>query len=185
MIAALFVQAGGVYAGLDGVELWGRDRDARRYAGPWPVVAHPPCERWGRFWSGGPSGSRRFGLGEDDGCFAAALGAVRAWGGVLEHPVDSHAWTAFGLTRPPHDGGWVYADFDGGWTCCVDQGRYGHPSRKRTWLYCNGTMPPALRWGAAPEGRPVENLSRHQREATPPEFRDLLLTIASAAEKRR
>ena len=63
MIAALYVDtARGPYARMRGVECWGyatRDgrqldalaptRDARDYAGPWPVVAHPPCGPWGRF----------------------------------------------------------------------------------------------------------------------------------------
>ena len=45
-VAALYVQTRGVYYGVDGVDAWGLpDRDAREYAGPWPVVAHPPCER--------------------------------------------------------------------------------------------------------------------------------------------
>lgn len=54
-IAALFVATGGCYFGLPGIDPWDKARDARLYAGPWPVVAHPPCERWGRYWSGGPS----------------------------------------------------------------------------------------------------------------------------------
>jgi hypothetical protein len=60
MIAALFVAPDGVYAGLPGVEVWDEARDARRYAGPWPVVAHPPCQRWGRFWHGSPSRPHQF-----------------------------------------------------------------------------------------------------------------------------
>ncbi len=48
MIAALFVQTGGVYFGLPNVDPWDVKRDARQYAGPWPVVAHPPCSRWCR-----------------------------------------------------------------------------------------------------------------------------------------
>ena len=107
-LAALYVQAGGCYFGLPGVDPWDKQRDARLYAGPYPVVAHPPCERWGRYWSGGPSASVRRRKGDDGGCFAAALAAVRRWSGVLEHPEASHAWSAFGLNAPPRggDGSW-------------------------------------------------------------------------------
>lgn len=52
MIAALYVQTGGCYFGLPGVDPWDEARDARKYAGPYPVVAHPPCQRWGKFWAG-------------------------------------------------------------------------------------------------------------------------------------
>lgn len=205
MIAALYVQRGGCYWGLPGVDAWDEERDARGYAGPWPVVAHPPCERWGRYWSGGPSwrGPRKR-LGDDRGCFAAALAAVRRWGGVLEHPEASHAWRAFGLVAPPRSGGWVRADAldgHGGWTCCVEQGAYGHRARKATWLYACGVEPPELKWGRAPGDfvrldngvRSVEQrrravrtgacqrLSHRQRAATPLPFRDLLLNIARSA----
>lgn len=54
-VAAIYVQTGGSYFGLPGVDPWDEARDARRYAGPWPVVAHPPCQRWGKFWAGQPS----------------------------------------------------------------------------------------------------------------------------------
>jgi len=47
MIAALYVQTDGCYFGIDGVDPWGEPRDARRYDGPYPVIAHPPCQRWG------------------------------------------------------------------------------------------------------------------------------------------
>jgi len=200
VIAALYVQTNGCYYGLDGVDPWDVERDARKYAGPWPVVAHPPCERWGRYWSGGPSARVRRQKGDDNGCFAAALASVRAWGGVLEHPEASHAWTAFGLNKPPRAGGWIPADFHGGWTCCVEQGHYGHRARKATWLYAFGVALPELKWGtcgtkermdegfhSAEERRRAvrtgvcQRLSAKQRAATPIEFRDVLLSIARTA----
>ena len=139
MIAALYVQAGGSYYGLPDVDPWDQERDARAYAGPAPVVAHPPCQRWGKMWAGSPSviaktGRRKI-KGDDDGCFAAALDAVRTYGGVLEHPWGSYAWPHFGLNKPSRHGGWILADTYGGWTCCVEQGRYGHYARKPTLLY--------------------------------------------------
>lgn len=205
MIAALYVHKGGAYYGLDGVDPWDKDRDARLYSGPWPVVAHPPCERWGRYWSGGPSAKVRRKKGDDDGCFAAALVSVRRWGGILEHPADSSAWTVFELMRPPHSGAWVVADWLGGWTCCVEQGHYGHRARKATWLYANRVQLPSLTWGesggirledgfhsnqerhdARARGeRPRERLSAVERLSTPVPFRDLLLSIAASAAKER
>lgn len=147
-IAALYVQPGGVYYDLPGVDPWGPPMDAREYAGPHPVVAHPPCKRWGRYWFGGPSAKVRRKLGDDGGCFAAAIGAVRKWGGVLEHPEASHAWRAFGLMPPPRWGPWVAAGDFLGWTCCVEQGHYGHRARKATWLYVVGARAlPSLHWG--------------------------------------
>jgi hypothetical protein len=202
MIAALYVQPDGVYAGLDGVEVWDEARDARCYEGPYPVVAHPPCQRWGRFWHGSPRKPFQFKLGDDGGCFAAALAAVRQWGGVLEHPRDSRAWAAFGLTAPPRTGGWIIADFTGGWTCCVEQGFYGHAARKATWLYAHSVALPSLRWGEGEQRLDPVMVKRHGyeyarrkglvsmvggkrkteiRNATPPEFRDLLLSVVRTA----
>lgn len=209
MIAALYVETGGCYFGLPDVDPWDEARDARAYAGPHPVVAHPPCQRWGRYWFGGPSAKVRRRLGDDGGTFAAALAAVRRWGGVLEHPADSHAWAAFGLNSPPRTGGWVVADWSGGWTCCVEQGAYGHRARKATWLYVSGIDLPSLRWGKAPgnferlddgyrsaeDRRAARADGRHRlartsprpsdrdRLATPPAFRDLLLTMARSVQR--
>lgn len=148
MIAALYVAPRGCYVGLTGVDAWPEARDARLYEGPWPVVAHPPCARWGSYYAGGPSAKVRRVRGDDGGCFAAALASVRRWGGVLEHPRDSSAWRAHGLNAPPRAGGWIAADWVGGWTCCVEQGHYGHRARKATWLYACGVGElPDLVWG--------------------------------------
>lgn len=154
MIAALYVEKNGCYFGLDGVDPWDEERDARRYDGPWPVVAHPPCQRWGKMWFGQPLTVKRTGerkkLGDDGGCFEHALKTVRAYGGVIEHPWGSLAWGTFGLTMPDRAGGWIMADFLGGWTCCVEQGQYGHYARKPTVLYVHGIDAvdlPSLAWG--------------------------------------
>jgi hypothetical protein len=201
MIAALFVETDGVYFNLNNVDPWDEPRDARLYAGPHRVVADPPCQRWGRFWHGSTRKPHQYKLGDDAGCFEAALRAVRAWGGVLEHPADSHAWKHFGLVPPKRGEGWVKADEHGGWTCYVEQGHYGHMSRKPTWLYAAGTKLPELNWSRLPQRLDPRMLERYGyekarrigvvalvggkdktkiRNATPIPFRDLLLSIASS-----
>ena len=231
MIAALFVQRGGCYFGLPDVDPWDEARDARLYAGPHPVIAHPPCARWGRL--AGHAHSRGAPApGEDGGCFASALASVRKWGGVLEHPAWSAAWPAHGLPRPPAFG-WA-RDLDGSWSCEVSQGYYGHRADKLTWLYYVGELPPTpLRWGRptrqdgpwmpcmedcgewwctahgahvfecpcqpveewstspyaaerTSKGRRrgvVETMTRTERAATPPAFRDVLLDIARSCRR--
>lgn len=202
MIAALFVETGGCYFDLEGVDPWDRRRDARRYDGPHHVVVHPPCERWGRYWGGSPTTFPRLIKGDDHGCFASALASVRRWGGVLEHPEGSGAWDAFGLVKPPQNGAWIRADWlaRAGWTCCVEQGAYGHAARKKTWLYACGVELPSLKWGraeavflpfedgyrsaaerSAKGPRQLQRLSHRQRAATPLPMRDLLLSIARSA----
>lgn len=198
MIAALYVAKGGCYFGLPDVDPWDEARDARLYAGPWPVVAHPPCARWCRL-----AGlvEARYGIkrGADGGTFKAALAAVRKFGGVLEHPAYSDAWAAFGLPAPRLGGGWQRG-ICGGWSCHVEQGHYGHRAPKPTWLYAFGAELPDLKWGPSgaemglntwypsarsdPANRRKE-VSRRERSATPPAFRDLLLGMARGVRADR
>ncbi len=204
MIAALFVDRRGPYWNRPDIDAWDETRDARKYAGPYPCVVHPPCQRWGRYWSGGPSARERRILGDDDGCFYSALESVRKWGGVLEHPEASHAFKRYCLRVPPKSGGWcrvAQQDHDY-WTCCVEQGNYGHSARKATWLYYVGEQaPPDLIWGKSSgvrldEGfhskaerdaaraagqRPVKRLSTVQNIVTPPAFAELLISLARLA----
>ena len=168
VVAALYVQKNGIYFGREDVDPWDEGRDARKYRGPHPVVAHPPCQRWGAYAKGGPSAPGTAMLGDDGGCFAHALWVVRTFGGVIEHPAKSGAWAWFGITRPATQG-WVRADAMGGWTCRVDQGCWGHPAVKATWLYMVGA-PPSLSW-ARDRRRPnyVEPRERGRgRAPTPP-----------------
>ncbi len=185
MIAALFVQTGGCYFGLPDVDPWDEPRDARKYDGPHAVVAHPPCARWSTLAA---VVEHRYGKmrGDDDGCFASALASVRQWGGVIEHPARSGAWRAFNLPMPYSDGGWQRG-MCGGWSCQVDQGNYGHPADKATWLYGFGCELPSLRWHGqwrAPDAKrtDVEHQSRAARILTPLPFRDLLITMARSVK---
>ena len=190
-IAALFVEKDGAYFGIPGVDPWDKARDARLYTGPFPVVAHPPCQLWGAMaavnyarWGGEHNLP-----GNDGGCFAAALQSVRRFGGVLEHPAKTKAWDAYELAKPSGIG-WQRT-IDGGWVCEVWQSAYGHRANKATWLYYNGAVPPLeLRWE-----RPVgthqvgfqdkrgktankPTLSKREANATPAEFRDALIGMA-------
>jgi hypothetical protein len=196
-VAALFVASGGTYFGLPGVDPWDEKRDARGYAGPYPVVAHPPCNKWSPLAYINQKRLPGYRVGDDGGCFESALHDVDRWGGVLEHPANSIAWSTFKIGKPVR-GRWT--EVPGGWVTEVDQGRYGHRARKRTWLYVSGpgaeTMnrPPDLDWEVAesaaivsgfthqPKGEHVACEHRRIRpkeaSATPPAFRDLLLSLA-------
>jgi hypothetical protein len=196
-VAALYVETGGAYFDLPGVEPWDEARDARLYDGPYPVVAHPPCARWCAL---APLVASMYGyaIGDDDGCFAAALDAVRRFGGVLEHPAYSFAWGAFELPRPAR-GHWSRSLLDDGWTTEVSQSAYGHPCRKRTWLYYVGPDPAPLDWSEPPASASVSDFgpgnTRRRGEdwkpgiqyaeasATPPSFRAALLDLARSAAR--
>jgi hypothetical protein len=199
MIAALFVETNGAYFGLPDVGPWDIHRDARLYAGPHPVVAHPPCARWCRL-AGLVEARWWHKRGEDGGCFESALRSVRTHGGVLEHPAYSDAWAAYELPAPPTGSGWVRG-ICGGWSCYVEQGRYGHAARKATWLYAYGIgSPPSLLWGCIPDGESKALVSwcgnhvksgekrprigKHAASRSPPAFRDLLISLASSARQR-
>ncbi len=197
-VAALFVDPKGVYPTLVGAEnCWDLGRDARTYAGPHPVVAHPPCQLWVNMaavnW-------KRYGRqrpawypgGTDEGCFAAALHAVRRYGGVLEHPAGSHAWRAHGL-REPHRDQWTGFfwtsnpyDMSEYRVCEVWQSAYGHKARKRTWLlYCGKRPPFELRWSRTPGTHQVgwfdrvkPTVGKREASATPEAFARTLIDLA-------
>lgn len=193
-VAALFVQTGGCYFGLNCVDAWDESRDARLYDGPHPVVAHPPCQLWGSLanvnfsrWGGDHNKP-----GNDGGTFAFALSAVKRWGGVLEHPKATRAWAAHGLSRP-RGIGWQ-REFDG-WVCEVWQSAYGHRANKATWLFYSGDLPPhSLRWERPVGTHQVGNrdqrgklankptLSKWEANATPVAFRNELISLARRAK---
>jgi hypothetical protein len=199
-VAALYVDPKGVYANLPGVEVWDEARDARLYAGPWPVVAHPPCARWCAL---APMNAAINGLavGDDGGCFEAALDAVHTYGGVLEHPANSFAWRHFDLPGPQTKGGWSSTLVGRGTSCYIEQGAYGHIIRKPTWLYAYGVDLPRLNWrstvkspdepgwyvhhdrGTECKRRGPDRIRGKKASSTPPAFRDVLLAMARSAAK--
>lgn len=194
-VAALFIDPKGIYPTLPDVEAWGPEQDARLYAGPHPVVAHPICNLWVNMaavnW-------KRYGKqlpawypdGDDGGCFASALASVRKWGGVLEHPAYSHAFKTHGIAAHyEHDGiGWyrVESDLTRLWLCEVWQSAYGHKARKKTWLlYCGKRPPFSLRWDRNPGTHQVgwfdrskPTLGKREASATPREFAEELVKLA-------
>jgi hypothetical protein len=194
-VAALFIDPKGPYVEMPNVDVWDELRDARKYAGPYPVVAHPPCSNWSNM---APVVQSRRGhrIGDDGGCFAAAVRAVRKFGGVLEQPAYSRAWNASGLARPGR-GAWSYVG--DGYVCQVSQSAYGHRARKRTWLYYVGRLPPPeLDW-SDPKGEavvsfcrrrgdgsvwndPRPRLSKREASRTPTRFAEVLIHMATRSQ---
>jgi hypothetical protein len=184
IVAALYIDPRGPYPKLPLVDCWDAARDARLYAGPWPVVAHPPCGPWSKL--------RHLYRGNEHDCAPLAVEQVRAFGGVLEHPRDSRLVAHCALPRPG-DG----LDAHGGQTIEVCQVDWGHVARKRTWLYCAGvalgalTFPPPRvsgfhhpsRRGKAQDAAPpgIKICSAEQRRRTPPAFAEWLVALARTA----
>jgi hypothetical protein len=169
-VSALYCRADSIYRELL-FDVWDQARDAQRYTGPWPVIAHPPCRAWGalRHFAKPEPGEKALGL--------HAVVQVRQWGGVLEHPQGSSLWEAAELPRPG-----APTDDHGGFTVLVDQGWFGHFAPKPSWLYVVGMprhhFPPM----------PVDDLRRRtgrtldmlpaDRERTPWMFARFLIDVA-------
>lgn len=94
------------------VEIWGIGRDANKYAGPYPIIAHPPCGPWGQMRPLSKE-SKEYGI--------KAIELVHAWGGIIEHPESSTLFEEHG--RP------------GAVVIHLNQRDYGHPWSKPTKLY--------------------------------------------------
>ncbi|WP_205710725.1 hypothetical protein [Hydrogenophaga crocea] len=188
-VAVLFARADSVYKTLPSVDVWDIERDARKWPGGCPVVAHPPCRAWGRL--------RAFARPRPDEKDLArwAVAQVREWGGVLEHPESSQLWVDQELPRGQK------RDEFGGWTLPIHQWWWGHRAQKRTWLYIVGIEPqdiPAipLRLGKSdcrirldkrrPDGTHIRKgdpdyqplLGDAEREHTPPDLAYWLVELA-------
>jgi hypothetical protein len=133
MIAALYVREDTIYRSFDNVDCYPESRDALNYAGPFPVIAHPPCRGWGQFYKFSKAPAWEFMTG------IHAVGCVQMFGGILEHPEKSKLWKECGIPKPGER-----ADRFGGSTIEIDQVHWGHPCRKRTWLYHVGGKLPAF-----------------------------------------
>lgn len=190
MIAALYIDPRGPYPRMESVDCWDEKRDARKYDGPYPVVAHPPCGPWGSL--------RHLYRGSQHDCGPRAVQQVQDFGGVLEHPARSRLWNERHLPWPDE-----LSDAFGGFTVEVDQCAWGHVARKKTWLYVVGApksyVRDTMRFGGTPthwvsggrkharKGRGgvipngIKVCSANLRRRSPPLFAEWLVGIARQA----
>lgn len=184
------------------IDCWDAKRDARCYAGPGPVVAHPPCTHYGRV--------SHLGKADDADCAPRAVDQVRRYGGVLEHPAGSKLWSQPWKTDGisawlPHPTA-LYGCPWGGYTIEVAQVEWGHACRKRTWLYLVGVPLSAIerppfprrepthwcsggRTASSRQGSPIppgiKAASAQIKRRTPPLFAEYLVRLARAAGESR
>lgn len=129
IVAVLFARSDSHYKKIADCDVWDADRDATRWPGGSPVVAHPPCRAWGqlRAMAKPREGEKELAI------FAADQ--VRRNGGVLEHPKNSTLWPA--ISAPPPG----THDRFGGWILPISQSWWGHRAEKATTLYIVGCEP--------------------------------------------
>jgi hypothetical protein len=157
-VAVLFARADSHYKAMQGVDVWVEARDARRWPGGVPLVAHQPCRLWAKLRqfakASNPEMERQLAID--------AVARVRRFGGVLEHPAESTLWAHIGLPLP----GRAPDDF-GGWTAQIRQCDWGHKAEKLTWLYIVGCHPDDLP-PLPPRGEPTGVIKpRNGRDSRP------------------
>lgn len=183
LVSVLCTMPGSIYHNLPGTDCYDKIRDARTFSGQTPVIAHPPCRLFSRM-----RGFANRYPGEMN-LAALCLWNVRTCGGVLEHPAQSVLWD---MCRMPKPGQGV--DIYGGFSIQIDQNAYGHPARKRTWLYIAGHTPRSI---PAPLLSPVlpsavisgtgkrvflPEVPKALRSHTPLAFAEFLLSIARSSQ---
>jgi hypothetical protein len=180
-VAALFVRADSIYKTMPGVDAWDIERDARKFPGGSPVVAHPPCRAWASLRHKAKPRP------DEKGLALFSIDMVRRWGGVLEHPQFSTLWREAGLPEGQD------RDEFGGWTLYVQQHWWGHRAQKRTRLYVVGCRPQdipdmPMKLGEATHtvglwsGRDLAtcrpSITKPEYEGSPPEFAAWLVDLA-------
>ena len=157
-IPVLFTCRSSPYLALPFCDCWDARRDATTYSEGLPVIAHPPCARWGKFAS--YDGHTP---GDDGGLGDFAVETVRRFGGILEHPAHSGLFARHFMPQPR-----TGLDLWGGFTVEVNQSAYGHRALKPTWLYCVG-VDPSYPWrlGRGAPTKSIPDLGKAERERTP------------------
>lgn len=110
-VSVLWVNRPTVYRWF-GLDLWDISRDANQYVGPGPIIAHPPCGPWGKYW---------YRSSEDRVHGINAMRFVHAYGGVVEQPNGSELFGEYGR--------------ENGRLIRVNQFDFGHRALKPTLLY--------------------------------------------------
>lgn len=152
-VAALYVDKLGPYFSIPYVDCYDVLRDAKKYEGSHPVVAHPPCGPWGRM--------KGLSTVQDRTCGPHAVEMVQKYGGVLEHPADS---SLFDYCRLPKPGN---GSEGSGKTYAIRQVAWGHKTAKPTWLYMFG-VPHHLVLGSLRKGGiPTHIITNNERSKLP------------------
>lgn len=180
-IPVLYTAKKSIYHQLLDADPYDQKRDALKWPGGTPFIAHPPCRLWCKL--------RRFSTADPAERYLALITVcqIRRYGGILEHPAHSLLWESAQL--PPPGG---FPDEYGGITIALNQCKAGHAAVKPTWLYIVGAdrIPPlptpnnkpthTLSWGPKKNGRTRQRplLATNKRSATPEPFARWLIALA-------
>ena len=182
-VSALFVRKDSIYKSLLD-DCYDIERDALTFSGNNAIVAHPPCRSWSRLrhFSKHKPGEELLAL--------FAIDVIRRNGGVLEHPAGSALFNGY-LHKNS------YIDSYGGYVISVNQHWFGHRAAKKTYLYivgCPLSVLPALplNFNAIEctvsssvniKSRSKKEITKKEREQTPPAFAEWLINVASLCYK--
>ena len=159
------------YNDIAGVDLYDIGRDMRTYSGHNPVVCHPPCRAWSRFYR-----HMAQPLPGEKELAIFCVETLRRCGGVLEHPAYSLLWDALDIPRPGE------RERGGLWCVRVDQYWFGDSRRKKTWLLFAGVDRRSLVIPYRLSPRTFADLwsanSGRKRSATPPAAAQWFVDIA-------
>lgn len=189
MIPVLFARKDSIYKSL-GCDVWDIERDARKWEGGNPCIAHPPCRAWAKL-----KGFARPLEGEKE-LAILSVKFIREFGGILEHPSGSSLWKYIPLPLPGSNDEW------GGYSICVDQFQFGHKARKKTLLYIVGVpkseLPPIpIRMDAVTHyvGFPkswkgksrngMKEVTKKEREATPELLAKWLIQVCQIIKSKQ
>jgi hypothetical protein len=184
-VAVLFARKDSIYKKMPECDVWDQVRDATKYAGNLPVVAHPPCRLWGKLAHMSTAPKSEMELAR------FSVRQVQRVGGVLEHPEGSRLWKEMGLPQQ-------WEEDSLGFTLKVPQSWWRHRAAKMTLLYVSGmrmediprvpliqiifNQPTAL-IATSRRGLSGKFCTQEEREATPEEFAQWLVAVAKICRK--
>lgn len=182
-VSVLFARKDSIYKTLPDLDVWDAERDALKWPGGTPVIAHPPCRAWGglRHMAKPLDGEKELAIW--------SIKQIRKFGGVLEHPKRSQLWPELNLPLGTKSDRW------GGFSLLVNQLQWGHRAEKATLLYvcgCNRKdLPPIpltleyAQYTVSTSGRRADGkrkagreISKSEHEATPIAFAKWLVELA-------